>query len=657
MTGNLNWRNKTISNKKAKEITGTYIGSQRGYGFVRPADTDGRDIYIQEGNAKNAFHGDTVEVILLSKGTSGDHEEGRITRITKRASDRLVGIYKTNGRKGFFYPDDSHYSKMLNIKRENSGNASNGCKVVARITDYGSRGKDPEGIIEEVLGHVNDPGVDILSIVKSYNLPESFDDRLLHLAKQEDKAVRTADMEGRKDLRGLPVITIDDESAKDLDDGVSLTMKDGIYSLGVHIADVSHYVKERSLLDKEARTRGTSVYLADRVIPMLPQALSNGICSLKEHENRLTLSCLMKIDKTGRVTDYDITESVISVKHRMTYKQVDAILEGSSDSGLKGFSDVSDMIHIMAELSGILRNRRGARGSLDFDLPETRVVLNKKGKPVDILPYERKAASKLIEDFMLLANETVAEHFYWQEIPFLYRIHEKPDPEKIQALNQMLARYGHTLHYENGDVHPGELQKLLHDIEGTPEEDIIRHMTLRSMRQARYSAENTGHFGLAARYYCHFTSPIRRYPDLLIHRIIKESLSGKLDDRRRSHYQRLLPGAADELSRLERRADDAERETTKMKVAEYMKNHIGDVYNGVISGVTGWGFYVVLSNTAEGLVHVRRLNDDFYEYKEETHELVGERTGRAFHLGDPVRIIVSDADKVTRTVDFDIYEE
>jgi len=657
MTGYLKRRNKTISSKKTDIITGTYIGSQRGYGFVRPADSVRQDIYIAEKNAGSAFHGDTVEAVILSKAKDGTHEEGKIKRVTKRAADRLVGIYKTNGRKAFVCPDDSHFAQVLKVRKENSGNATNGCKVVAAIIEYGKFGKEPEGKIEEVLGHVNDPGVDILSIAKSYGLPESFDERLLHLAEQENKAVRQTDTAGRMDLRDLPVITVDDESAKDLDDGVSLTVSDGIYHLGVHIADVSHYVRERSLLDKEARSRGTSVYLADRVIPMLPQALSNGICSLKEKEDRLTVSCLMKIDRTGRVTDYSIAESVIRVKHRMTYKQVDAIIEDSMTGKEKRFSDVAEMIRCMGKLSDILRTRRGARGSLDFDFPETRVVLDRNGRAIDILPYERKAASRLIEDFMLLANETVAENFYWQEVPFLYRIHEKPDPEKIQALNGLLGRYGHTLHFDNGEIHPGELQKLLHDIEGKPEENIICHLTLRSMRQARYSAENAGHFGLAARYYCHFTSPIRRYPDLLIHRIIKETISGRMNDKSRAHFDKILPGAADDLSRLERRADDAERETVKMKVAEYMKNHVGDVYSGIISSVTGWGFYVVLPNTAEGLVHVRRLNDDFYEFKEETHELTGERTGRVFRLGDPVKIIVADADKVTRTVDFDLYEE
>ena len=459
------------------------------------------------------------------------------------------------------------------------------------------------------------------------------------------------------DLRDVEMVTIDGEDAKDLDDAVSLSKEGDLYHLGVHIADVSNYVQENSALDWEAYERGTSVYLVDRVIPMLPHKLSNGICSLNQGVDRLALSCLMTIDEKGNVTDYQIAETVIRVDRRMSYTSVKKILEDHDEAECKEYEALVPMFEQMEKLAAILRKKRHKRGSIDFDFPESKISLDKEGHPIEIKPYERNVATKIIEDFMLIANETVAQHFFWMEIPFVYRTHENPDPEKIAKLSTFLHNFGYYIKTSNEEVHPKEIQKLLDKMEGTPEEMLISRLTLRSMKQAKYTAECTGHFGLACRYYCHFTSPIRRYPDLQIHRIIKEQLRGRLQEKRLEHYRNKLPMVAKHSSEMERRAEEAERETDKLKKAEYMEAHIGEVFEGVISSITSWGVYVELPNTVEGMIHVSKLPGDYYVYDENAYEMTGQETGKKYRLGEQITIRVDGVERLTRTIDFSIPDE
>ena len=469
-----------------------------------------------------------------------------------------------------------------------------------------------------------------------------------------NKEVSEADMALRRDLRDVKMVTIDGEDAKDLDDAVHVTKEGGRYRLGVHIADVTNYVQGNSALDREALKRGTSVYLVDRVIPMLPRELSNGICSLNQGVDRLALSCLMTINGKGEVTDYEIVESVIRVDRRMTYTAVGRILEDQDEETIREYEDLVPMFRLMQELSVILREKRRKRGSIDFDFPESKIVLDESGVPVSIKPYERNAATRIIEDFMLLANETVAQHFYWLDIPFVYRTHANPDPEKILKLGTFINNFGYNIKVKSGDseIHPKEIQKLLGKIEGTDEEALIARLTLRSMKQAKYTVDCTGHFGLACEYYCHFTSPIRRYPDLQIHRIIKEQLRGKMSDEKILHYRNILPEVAKHSSETERRADEAERETDKLKKAQYMEERIGNTYEGVISGITAWGIYVELPNTVEGMIHVSKIEGDYFFYNEETYEMTGTDTGKTFKLGEKVKIVVSGVDRMSKSIDF-----
>ena len=533
--------------------------------------------------------------------------------------------------------------------------------MVVELTDYGNelKNKKPEGKVVEILGHTNDPGVDILSIVKSFDLPMGFEEKVLNQAERVASKVSQADMEGREDLRNMQMVTIDGEDAKDLDDAVSISKEGENFLLGIHIADVTNYVQENSALDREALNRGTSVYLVDRVIPMIPHKLSNGICSLNQGVDRLALSCLMTVNPKGEVIDYRIVESVICVDRRMTYTSVKKILEDKDEVEREEHQEFVPMFELMEELAGILRAKRKKRGSIDFDFPETKIILDKEGHPLEIMPYERNTATKIIEDFMLLANETVAQHFYWMELPFVYRTHDNPDPEKILQLSVFISNFGYGIKASKEEVHPKEIQKLLGKIEGTPEEALISRLTLRSMKRARYSVDCTGHFGLACQYYCHFTSPIRRYPDLQIHRIIKEQLRGRLNENRILHYGEILPAVADRSSKMERRADEAERETDKLKKTEYMEKHIGERFEGVISGITSWGIYVELPNTVEGLIHVSSLMGDYFFYDEANYEMVGRDSGKKYKLGERIAVIVEGTDRFARTVDFveDYYGE
>lgn len=629
-------------------FSGVFRSSGKGFGFVTVQET-AEEFYIPEGFVGGAMHQDTVKIRLLPQ-KRGPLQEAQILEVIQRAFTQVVGTYQKQKSFGFVVPDNPKLTTDIFIPGEKSRHAADRTKVVAQITDYGDRRHNPEGEIVEILGQETDPGVDILSVVRAYGLPETFSQKVLGQAQRAASPVSDQDCAGRRDLRGVQMVTIDGADARDLDDAVSLTEQDGRYLLGVHIADVANYVQENSALDWEAKTRGTSVYLADRVIPMLPGALSNGICSLQEGEDRLALSCLMEIDAQGNVTGHEITESVIRVDRRMNYDQVERILEGQEEL-TETDRELAPMLERMARLSAILRRKRQERGAVDFDFPECQIELDEQGFPVDIRPRQRSVSMKLIEDFMLAANETVAEHFFWLDLPFVYRTHEKPDPEKLEKLSFFLSQFGYRI--RSSGTYAKELQKLLDRAKGTPEEGLIGRLVLRSMKRAAYTTDCTGHYGLAARYYCHFTSPIRRYPDLQIHRIIKDFLRGRLTEEKIAHYREILPGIAQHSSAMERRGDEAEREVEKRKKVQFMQRHIGQVYEGVICGVTGWGLYVELPNTAEGLVHIGSLPGDYYLYHEESYELTGERTGVSYKLGQKMWVKVSGADAFLQTLDLE----
>lgn len=634
---------------------GIFEGTARGFGFVVMEDEE-EDIYIPEGYVGGAMNGDRVQAVIRNT-RSGRRREGEIIEVLQHNTSELVGIFQKSKNFGFVVPDNPKFSKDIFVPIEKSKGAVDGHKVVVGITDYGSDGKKPEGFIKEIIGHVDDPGTDIVSIVKSMNIPMDFPDDVKRQLESIPDEVSSKEFAGRLDLRDWQTVTIDGEDAKDLDDAITLTKEKDKYVLGVHIADVTNYVKEGSPLDVEAVKRGTSVYLVDRVIPMLPHKLSNGICSLNQGVDRLALSCIMDIDFKGKIIGHKIAETVIRVDRRMSYTSVRKILVDNDEQEIKEYNELVPMFKLMAELSEILRNKRMKRGAIDFDFPESKIILDEKGKPVDIKPYERNVATKIIEDFMLAANETIAEDYFWQEIPFVFRTHDNPDSEKMIKLGTFISNFGYGIKTTQEEIHPKELQKLLLKIEGTPEEALISRLTLRSMKQAKYTTVCSGHFGLATQYYCHFTSPIRRYPDLQIHRIIKENIHGGIKDKRMKHYKTILPGIAEQCSINERRADEAERDTDKLKMTEYMSQHIGEEYEGVISGMTTWGMYVELPNTVEGMVRIGTITDDLYYYDEEKYQLIGQTDGRVFKLGQKVKIKVVKTDKVLRQIDFELAEE
>ncbi len=634
---------------------GTFSGTAKGFGFVI-IEGEKEDIFIPESATKGAMNGDKVQVEITELKT-GKRREGRVVSILERGNEVVVGTFTKSKNFGFVIADNQKLGSDIFISKNDSMGAVTGHKVVVRITQYGEKGKNPEGKVIEILGHINDPGVDIMSIIRGYGLPEEFPDEVMKQVEKIQDSVEAEDIAGRTDLRHLDTVTIDGEDAKDLDDAITLSKENDIYHLGVHIADVSHYVTENSPLDKEALKRGTSVYLVDRVIPMLPHKLSNGICSLNQGEDRLALSCLMDIDKKGNVVSHKITESVINVNRRMSYTSVKKILEDKDEAEIAEYKELVPMFELMEELAAILKEKRRKRGSIDFDFPESKILLDAKGKPIEVKAYERNTATKIIEDFMLIANETVAEDYFWQELPFVYRTHENPDEEKITKLGIFINNFGYSIKMGQDEIHPKELQKLIDKIEGTPEEALISRLTLRSMKQAKYTTDNDGHFGLATRYYCHFTSPIRRYPDLQIHRIIKENLRSGLTEKRLNHYNKILPEVAVHSSAMERRADESEREVEKLKKAEYMKQFIGEAFEGVISGITTWGIYVELPNTIEGMIRVTNLKDDYYYYDEEHYIMVGENTKKTYKLGEKVKVVVDSVDKILRTIDFVLADE
>lgn len=632
--------------------TGIYSGTSKGFGFVIIEGEE--DIFIPEIATKGALHGDKVSVELKKKidGT-GKKREGIIVSILERANETVVGTFVKSKNFGFVIADNQKLGKDIFIPKEFTKGAVSGHKVVVRLTNYGNADKKPEGKIIEILGHINDPGVDILSIVKAHHFSIQFPDKVIQQIKKIEDTVDSKEYAGRVDLREEQMVTIDGEDAKDLDDAVSLSEENGIYKLGVHIADVSHYVTEDSLLDKEALKRGTSVYLIDRVIPMLPHKLSNGICSLNAGVDRLALSCLMEVDKEGTVIGHRIVETVIRVTKRLSYTTVKKILEDKDEEERKQEKELIPMLELMEELADILRKKRKKKGAIDFDFPESKIILDEHGKPVEVKPYERNTATMIIEDFMLLANETVAEDYFWQDIPFVYRSHEKPDSEKIKKLSIFINNFGYHIKLGQEEIHPKELQKLLSKVEGKPEEALISRLTLRSMKRASYTVTSTGHFGLSTRYYCHFTSPIRRYPDLQIHRIIKENLRRGISEKRIEHYNHILPEVAMQSSIAERHADEAEREVEKLKKAEYMKQFLGEELEGIISGITTWGLFVELPNTIEGMIRVTSLWDDYYYYDEENYIMVGEHTKKTYKLGQKVKIKVCAVDKQLGTIDFE----
>ena len=633
---------------------GTFIGHSKGFGFVETEELE-EDIFIPEENTGTAMHQDRVVVVVTREPEEGKRREGAVVKILERGTTQIVGTYQNNRDYGFVLSDNPRFSKDIFIPKKDSKGVRDGDKVVVQITDYGTKNKSPEGKVIEDLGSMKAPGTDILAIVKSFGIPSEFPDKVLRQAERVPDHVLDADRDGRLDLTHLLTVTIDGEDAKDLDDAISLTKEGDIYHLGVHIADVSNYVQGGSALDREALKRGTSVYLADRVVPMLPVRLSNGICSLNQGQDRLTLSCLMDIDSSGKRISYQIAETVIRVDERMSYTDVKNILEDTDPQAKERYAPLIPMFFLMKELSAIIRESRHHRGSIDFDFPESKIILNAAGRAIDVKPYEANVATRIIEDFMLMANETVAEEYCKEGKPFVYRTHDNPDPEKVESLLTLLRNQGVAVQKMGQEITPKEIQQILEQIQGLENEPQISRLTLRTMKQARYTTQCSGHFGLAAKYYCHFTSPIRRYPDLQIHRIIKDNLRGRLiREGRTEHYQEILEDVAQQSSACERRADEAERESDKLKKAEYMSYHLGEEYEGIISGVTGWGFYVELPNTVEGLVHVNTLRDDYYTFDKETYELRGDMTRKVYRLGQKVKVRVADADTFLKTVDFTV---
>lgn len=642
--------------QKMNLIRGKLTGHAKGFAFVTPEDEPGADdIFIPPNETKSAMHGDTV-MVRISSETSGSRREGTVIRILERGVTEIVGTYSESKHFGFVIPDDKKIASDIFIPKQSSGGAIEGHKVVVKLTSYPEGRTSAEGEVIQILGHKNDPGVDILSIIHKHGLPLEFPEEVMAHANAVPDTIDEKDIGNRRDLRNETLVTIDGADAKDLDDAVTVSkLENGNYKLGVHIADVSHYVTEGSPIDREALERGTSVYLVDRVIPMIPHRLSNGICSLNPKVDRFTLSCEMEITPEGEFVGHEIFESVIKTTERMTYGDVNKILMDKDEELLTRYEPIVPMFQEMEQLAEILRNKRMNRGAIDFDFKEARVLVDEDGHPQDVVLRERSVAEKLIEEFMLAANETVAEHFHWLDVPFIYRIHEDPKPEKLQRFFEFITNFGYLVRGSANEVHPRALQEIIEAVAGKPEEMVISTVMLRSMQQAKYDPESLGHFGLSTEFYTHFTSPIRRYPDLIVHRLIRTYLiEGKIDPATQEKWDSLLPDIADHTSKRERRAVDAERETDDLKKAEYMLDKIGEEYDGIISSVTNFGMFVELPNTIEGLVHVSYMTDDYYRFDERQLAMIGERTAKVFRIGDEISIRVSNVNKEERSVDFEI---
>ena len=649
-------KDKYMKVEETNLVKGNLSMHKRGFGFLRPEEADVDDIFIPPTGVNGALDGDTV-LVETSSGTTGDNMEGNVTSILTRGITRVVGEYKDNKSFGFVLPDSKTFKTDLFIPKGQNLGAVEGHKVLVEITKY-PEGKfeNPEGHVVQILGHKNDPGVDILSIIYNHGIDIEFPDAVLQEAENVPESIQPDELEGRRDLRDENTITIDGEDAKDLDDAIAVKrLSNGNYELTVSIADVSYYIGENSDMDKEAYDRATSVYLVDRVIPMIPHRLSNGICSLNPDVDRLTMSCRMEVNLEGNVVDHEIFPSVIHSNRRMTYTAVNGMLEDEDQALMSEYSDVYSMIKDAGDLAAILRNKRDRRGAIDFDFKEAQVLVGPDGIPEDVVIRERGVGEKLIEEFMLLANETVAEHFHWMDVPFLYRIHEDPKEEKLKKFFDFISTFGIVVRGKSNEIHPNALQDILEEIEGRPEELVISTLMLRSMQQAKYSPESLGHFGLATEFYTHFTSPIRRYPDLIVHRLIRKYLiEGKTDHKTINKVNSWLPEAAEHTSERERRAQDAERDTDDLKKAEFMKQYIGETFEGVITGVMNFGMFVGLPNTIEGLVHMSNMTDDHYQFHERSMSLIGDRTGKVFRIGDPVEIEVLDVNIEERLIDFKV---
>lgn len=630
---------------------------QKGFGFVTPEEEGMADIFIPGSFINGAMNGDIVIARILKEDVGAKKCEGEVVQVVERANSTVIGVYEDSKNFGFVVPEDKRIQNDIFISKRDSRKAETGDLVIVEITKWADGRRNPEGIVKEILGKKGDKGLDILTIIKKFGLPEEFPQKVLSFAENIEEEISQNEIKRRKDLRDVRMVTIDGEDAKDLDDAVSIErLPDGKFKLGVHIADVTHYVRENNPLDKEALKRATSVYLIDRVIPMLPRKLSNGICSLNPKVDRLTLSCIMTIDDKGKVLEHEIAETVIRTNERMTYTDVTKILKDKDEDLIKKYDYLVDDFKTMEELCEILNKKRLNRGAIDFDFEESKIILDENGKPIDIKPYEREIANRIIEEFMLVANETVAEYMFWTNLPFVYRIHEEPDNEKLEKFKEFIYNLGYVVRWGQ-EVQPRNLQKVLELVKGKKEETVVSTLLLRSMMQAKYSPECAGHFGLAARYYCHFTSPIRRYPDLQIHRIIKEHLSGLLDASRAKRLIPIVDNASKQSSEMERVAQEAEREVDDLKKAEYMKERIGEEYEGIISSVTSFGFFVELPNTIEGLVHISNLDDDYYVYDEAHLLLLGERTKKIYRLGDSAKVRCVKVDIANREIYFDIVED
>ncbi|MFY9499590.1 MAG: ribonuclease R [Tepidanaerobacteraceae bacterium] len=646
-----NRRGKYGVPEKMNLIVGKLEGHPGGYAFLLPDDPEIDDIYISREDMNGAMHGDRVLVRPKIAAKANSKAEGEVIRILQRALKTVVGTVERGKHFSFVVPDDKRIFYDLYVPKDKTIGAKNGQKVVAKITEWPEKRRNPSGEIVEILGYPDEPGVDVLSIIKKYELPLDFPEKVKRQVQQIPDEVLREDLVGREDFRHLKTITIDNEDAKDLDDAVSIEKTSDGYRLGVHIADVSYYVEEKSPLDVEALKRGCSVYLVDRVIPMLPPKLSNGICSLNPRADRLTMSVIIDFDSEANIKSYKITPGVIKTCERMTYTQVNKILEEEDKETIERFDYLVEDLHWMKELAEKLSHKRFARGSLDFELDEAKVILDENGHPVDVVKEERRISSSIIEEFMIVANEVVAEHIFWLKIPLVYRIHENPDEEKINSLKEFLYNFGYTLKGTQ-NLKPKSLQQILEQVKGKPEQRLINTMLLRSLRQARYSGVNFGHFGLASLYYTHFTAPIRRYPDLIVHRILRKQLQNDIDQKQEKKLVKIVERVAKLSSERERVAEEAERESVDLKIAEYMASRIGETYEAIVSGVTSFGIFVELDNTIEGLVHVSHMEDDYYHFNEKTMALIGERTGKTFRIGDVVQVKVYNVNIAERHIDF-----
>ena len=638
---------------------GIYRKNQKGFGFVKVEGEEG-EIFIAKENSKNALNGDKVLVkIIQEEGTGSNKDksaEGKVVEILKHEKDMVVGIFQNSKNFGFVVPDDKNFGTDIFISKKDFGKARNNHKVLVKITKFPEKGKNAEGKVIEVIGNVNEAGVDMLSLIKEHNLPSTFPKPVVKEAQKYGQVIDKNDIKNRVDLRDKIIFTIDGEDAKDLDDAVRVEkLENGNYRLEVHIADVSHYVKENSLLDQEALLRGTSIYMLGRVIPMLPRELSNGLCSLNAGEDRFTLSCIMEINKKGKVVSSQVYKAVINVTERMSYKDVQKIIDGSDEDVLKRYKPYIQEFKNMEELAKILKARRVENGYLNLDIPESKIELDINGRVTNIAKYETTFANEIIEQFMLTANETIAEKFYWLEAPFIYRVHEEPDLEKVQDLNKFLFNFGLKIKANKDNIYPKEFAKILKEIKGKEEEKVISTLVLRTLKVARYEAQNSGHFGIASKYYCHFTSPIRRYPDLFIHRVISKYLEDNyiLDDEELEKLAEQADDRARKSSEREKVATTVEREAEKIKKAEYMESRVGNEYDGIISSVTQFGIFVELPNTVEGLIRFEDLGNEYFIYDEERKRLIGERTNKTYKIGDKIKIRVKKASKLLRQIDFE----